>query len=150
MTDEVRAAARRAWAAMVRQPSPLDALTGAAAMPVWAAVDMVQDVTDDRGGAVRALIETAADDLEAAIPGTTPTDLRLRAHADAACSYLRWCSPGEAAAHAEIIRTACAFPDPRGGNSLAVEAFRQWAKRATAVVALCRDLENLLPKETTT
>lgn len=68
MDSETLAVARSAWKAMSRKPLVLDTITGQSAMPAAVAVDMVQDVTDDRGDAITAIVGVAADELETSLP----------------------------------------------------------------------------------
>jgi len=153
MTDEVRQVAERAWESMTRKPSVLDSITGAQAMPPFAAVDMVQDVTDDRGEAIRAIVIVAADDLAAQFPGVTLGPSRDNigrleiafASAMEVCPYWRALDIAGAAACAEMVLSQAAFPEPPASRLLAMEGLRQWASRALAALVHCSEVLRLWP-----
>lgn len=148
MNPETLAVARSAWKAMSRKPFILDAITGQSAMPAWMAVDMVQDVTDDRGEAITAIVGVAADELEAKVPAADGQLIVTRSHATAVPGYLRCLSIGEAEAHVGVVRhLAAVLPQE---HFMLVMKYRTWAKEAERVIELCRDLCHLWPVESET
>lgn len=143
MNPETLAVARSAWKAMTRKPSILDAITGQSAMPAAVAVDMVQDVTDDRGAAILAIVSVGADELHSTIPAARSHADSVRDHATAAVDYLRSLAIGEAEAHVDVVAEEFAFPAV--GDLMRAHLYRLWTAHAYQVINWCREVGQLWP-----
>lgn len=142
-TDEARLAARRAILAMLSIPP----------MPAGVALDMIQDVTDDRREAALVFYGVAADHLRGLAPVGDPDDVSSsRQRIRAACAHIKGGNLFSVAEeHVEAMWEAhdtrrhdyiLAGIGTRNRPAFNLHcAYRKWATEARRVLAACRATE---------